>query len=102
MNGGEWLLDSGTVMVEKKKRLYSEGHQAALGANLSRGSPRHIVEQEEALTEAPQNSSRVTHWAERSLAWGTHSRSGAAAPPCQGEELGPWDCVPVLFYQDPG
>lgn len=42
-----------------KKRLYSEGHQAALGANLSRGSPRRIVEQEEALTEAPQTQAEL-------------------------------------------
>lgn len=35
-----------------RERLYSEGHQAALGANLSRGSPRRIVEQEEVLAEA--------------------------------------------------
>lgn len=42
-----------------KKRLFSEGHQAALGANLSHGLPRHIVEQEEALTEAPQTQAEL-------------------------------------------
>lgn len=42
-----------------KERLYSEGHQAALGANLSRGSPQRIVEQEEALTEAPRTQAEL-------------------------------------------
>ena len=40
------------ILAPSKKKLFSEEHQAALGANLSHGSPRHIVEQEEALTEA--------------------------------------------------
>lgn len=49
--GDDWLVNPGTGL--KKKKLYCEGHQAALEANLSGGTPRHIVEQEEALTEAP-------------------------------------------------
>lgn len=50
VRGGERAAE--ILAQSEKERLYSEGHQAALGANLSRGSPRHIVEQEEALTEA--------------------------------------------------
>lgn len=87
---GERLL----AQSEKKKRLYSEGHQAALGANLSRGSPRRIVEQEEALTEAPQTQAELHTEAERSLARGTLSQRNAA-PPCQGEELRSCNCMPV-------
>lgn len=58
MFGGEWLLDFG-MEWEKKKRFYSEGHQAALRANLSRGLPRRIVEQEEALMEALQTQAEL-------------------------------------------
>lgn len=54
-----WWAGCWILARSDKERLYSEGHQAAPGANLSRGSPRHIVEQEETLAEAPQTQAEL-------------------------------------------
>lgn len=65
-----------------------------MGANLSGGSPRRIVEQEEALAKALKTHAELHAGLKGVWHVGLWSHR-SCAPPCQGEELKPCKCIPV-------
>ncbi|CAB1420563.1 unnamed protein product [Pleuronectes platessa] len=93
---------SGCSMLarNKNKKGFSPS-TTGLGANLSRGSPRHIVEQEGALTEAPTTPAEL-HTGLKGAWHAPPPPHRSAAPPCQGRELGAWRCSPVCGERSRG